>query len=110
MSDKEEKLGLGFRTAATELQDKFEELSAKAERNEKDWRGLRVQVESIKEGVTSELLSKKGEGIVLFPRTVYFQHLIEMGVICLLGESMAKIEARLVELEKSIDKLHLKVK
>jgi hypothetical protein len=110
MSDKKGKSGLGFRTAATELQDKFEELSSKAQRNEKDWRGLRVHVESIKEEVQSELLGKKEEGIALFPKTMYFQHLIEMGVICLLGESLAKIEARLVELDKSIAKLDLKVK
>jgi hypothetical protein len=110
MTDKEEKIGWGYRTAATGLQDKFEELSAKAERKEKDWRDLRVHVESIKEGTQRELLGSKEKGIALFPMATYFQHLIEMSVICLLGESMAKIEARLVELEKSIAKLDLKVK
>jgi len=37
-------------------------------------------------------------------------HMIGYRIMCDLAESIVKIESRLVELEKSTDKLHLKVK
>jgi len=110
MSDEKNKSRLGFRTGATELQDRFEELSAKAERSEKDWSELRFHLDSLKEEIKSEIGSEKKQSIALFPELMRFQHLIEMSMMCVLGESIVKVESRIVKLEKSIDNLHLKVK
>lgn len=110
MSDKENKSKIGYRTTATELQYKFEELSANVERNEKDWSELMSLFDSLKEEAKSKIGSEKNPSIALFPELMRFQHLIEMSMMCVLGESIAKVEGRIVKLEKSIDNLHLKVK
>jgi len=58
MSDKDDKPRLGFRTTATELQDRFEELSAKVEKKEKYWAELqeffRTQAKEVTEDAHKE--------------------------------------------------------
>jgi len=108
MSDKENKSRLGFRTGATELQDRFEKLFNEVENKEKAWDEFIKFVNSTNEEVNANITtesSNKNLGLINFREC-----LTTLAVIGLLGKILANIEVRVVDLEKSIERLHLKVK
>ena len=109
MKDAEIKRRIGFATSATELQDKFDELSAKVDEREKYWNKLRAYFRNETKEVREETGREKDK-LAILALTNFRQCLVELQAMCLLGEDIARIQRHIVDLEKSIDKLHLKVK
>jgi len=97
---------LGFSTSATELEDKFEELSSILKKEGESWENLEDAVRSeLKAAMTS---AENME--VAIAQLSFKQFGMILAAICRLGVSIADIERRVIKLEKSIERLHLKVK
>jgi hypothetical protein len=108
MSSEENKPGLGFRTAATELQDRFEKLSKEVENKEKEWSELIKFVASLNKEIIAKVTT---EGSVRDIALINLSEcLITLANIGQLGKTLANIDGRVVNIEKSIERLHLKVK
>lgn len=109
MSNSETKPRIGFRTAAAELQDKFEEIFSKAQLTEDSWVDVRESWEKIGEKLVNWRGGKSSEEFSMLLSLLELSVLIGR-VQAVAGKQLTNIEKRVVALEKSIEKLHLKVK
>jgi hypothetical protein len=108
MSDKGDKSRLGFKTTATELQDRFEKLLEEVENKDKLWSEFSEFAASTGKEMNEKITSEASIGNLV--SIVETEFLATLSIIGLLGRMLAQIEGRVVDLEKSIERLHLKVK
>ena len=104
-----EKGGIGFPTKATDAQRKYEASLAKVNKDKGDWIATRELLESL---VTEldDIRAKNKVPIMGFPLYELKQILNSQGLITELGVAICDINARLVELEKTVSNLSLKIR
>ena len=105
---------LGFRTSATELHEKFEKLSSKLRENKSSWSKLGdmlgEDLDKQLSQVKSLIDSKSDDHAKINAAFNYLHHAETMYLVCTLGELIFRLSERLLECEKSIQELHLKIK
>ncbi|MGA2159523.1 MAG: hypothetical protein ABSG90_09895 [Dehalococcoidia bacterium] len=106
MADKGE---MGFPTKASAAQKKYEEALAKVNKDKIDWQETREYLDPfIKE---CDDLFAKNRGPLVGPTILLLKHILNsQGMITDLGLGMCDVNTRLVELEKTVRTLSLKIR
>jgi hypothetical protein len=107
MSASKDKRSSGFKTSSSELQGRFDQLFKGVEDKEKAWaefvKWTQAQSKDTGARVTTEA-SLGNLGMVTVAESAMI-----MSYIGRLGITLAKIEKRLVNIEKSIERLHFEI-
>ncbi len=106
MADKGE---MGFPTKASDAQKKYEEALVKVNKDKTDWQETREYLDAfIKE---CDNLFAKNQGPLVGPTLLLLKHILNsQGMITELGLGLCGISTRLVELEKTVRTLSLKIR
>ncbi len=105
----ESKKKIGFRTSALELQDKFEEIFKQARSNKEAWNKTQESIMAAYKDFRVKTKAKSEPETARYRSIVSF-FLVTQSLISIIGVHLSDIEEHLVTCEKSIDKLHLKIK
>ena len=107
MNASKDKGGLGFKTSASELQGRFDQLFKKAEDKEKAWAEFVKWTHS--QGTETSAQVTKEPSLGNLGMVTVAESAMIMSYIGRLGITLAKIEKRLINIEKSIERLQLKI-
>ena len=106
MTASKDKGSSGFKTSASELQGRFDQLFKDVEDKEKAWAEFLKWTLDQSKGTGTKVTTQVSLGN---PGMVTAESVMIMSYIGRLGITLAKIEKRLINIEKSIDRLHLKI-